>query len=93
MLRNFLTSRGNVVPIYGTTYSTGKSVVNNISIHEAKTISGDLVSEKKTNNNNKGLTRRFLRVGYMYTSAPSGPDSSLSRLLDVGTATVVRVLL
>ena len=64
-------SRGNVVPIYGTTYSTAKSAVNN-SIYETMTISGDLISEKKTNNK-KGLTWRFLRVGYMCTSAPSGP--------------------
>ena len=69
---HFLTSRGNVVPIYGTTYSTAKSVVHNKSIYETKTISGDLISEKKTNNK-KGLTWRFLCVGYMYTSAPSGP--------------------
>ena len=39
-------SRGNVVPIYGTTYSTAKSAVNN-SIYETMTISGDLISEKK----------------------------------------------
>ena len=49
---HFLTSRGNVVRIYGTTYTTTKSVVNN-SIYETETISGDLISEKKTNNNKK----------------------------------------
>ena len=47
-----MASRGNYVPIYGTKYSTTKSVVNN-SIYETKTISGDLISEKKTNNNKK----------------------------------------
>ena len=41
---------------YGTTYSAAKPVVNNNSIYETKTISGDLRSEKKTNNNRKGLT-------------------------------------
>ena len=57
-------SRRNFVPIHGITYSTAKSaVVNNNSIYETKTISGDLISEKKTNNNEKGfdvkvLTRR-----------------------------------
>ena len=50
---HFLTSRGKVVPIYGTTYSTTKSVVNKNSIYETKTISGDLISEKKTNDNKK----------------------------------------
>ena len=30
-----------------------KSVVNKNSIYETKTISGDLLSEKKTNNNNE----------------------------------------
>ena len=48
-----MASRGNYVPIYGTKYSTTKSVVNNNSIYETKTISGDLISEKKTNNNKK----------------------------------------
>ena len=38
---------------YGTTYSAAKPVVNNNSIYETKTISGDLISEKKTNNNKK----------------------------------------
>ena len=52
---HFLTSRGNVVPTYGTTYSTTKSAVNKNSIYETKIISGYLISEKKTNNK-KGLT-------------------------------------
>ena len=65
-------SRGNVVPVFVTTYSTAKSAVNN-SIYETMIISGDLVSERKTNNNKKGLTWKILRVEYMYTSAPSGP--------------------
>ena len=61
---------------YGTTYWTAKSVVNSNSVYETKTISGDLIiNEKKINNNKKGWTRRFLRIGYMYTSAPSGPCS------------------
>ena len=47
-----MASRGNYVPIYGTKYSTTKSVVNN-AIYETKTISGDLISEKKTNNKKK----------------------------------------
>ena len=69
--------------------------------------SGDLVSEKKTNNNKKCLTWRCLRVEYMYTSVLNGPCkrhemrmlrtsnneySSLSRLFDVCTATVIHVL-
>ena len=63
----------NVVPIYGITYSTAKSaVVNNNSIYDTETISGDLISEKKTNNNQKCLTWRFLRAEYMYSSAPNG---------------------
>ena len=43
---------------YGTTYSAAKPVVNNNSIlvHETKTVSGDLISENKTNNNKKDLT-------------------------------------
>ena len=92
---------------YSTTYSEQNPFVNKNSIYETKTISGDLISEKKTNNK-KGLMWRFLRVGYMYTSALNGPCkrhevcmlrtanneySSFSRLFDVCTATVVRVLL
>ena len=50
---HFLTSRGNVAPIYGTKYSTTKSVVNNNSVYETKTISGDLISEKKTKTTKK----------------------------------------
>ena len=37
-------------------YSMQKSVVNENPIYETKTISGDLISEKKTNNNKKGFT-------------------------------------
>ena len=59
--------------MYGTTYSTAKSVVNNTSIYETKTISGDPVISEHKANNKKGLTWRFLRVEHMYTSAPSGP--------------------
>ena len=61
---HFLTSRGNVAPIHGTKYSTAKSVVNNNSVYETKTISGGLISEKKTSNNEKCLTWRCLRVEY-----------------------------
>ena len=39
--------RGNVVPKYGTTYSTAKSAVNNNSIYETKTISEDKVKKNK----------------------------------------------
>ena len=47
-------SRGNVVPVYGTTYWTAKSVVNNNSVYETKTISVYLIiNEKKTNNTKK----------------------------------------
>ena len=56
-----------------TRYSTAKSAANNKSIYQTKTISGDLISENKANNNKKGLTWRFFRVEYMYTSAPSRP--------------------
>ena len=55
MSRTMPGEQGNAIPIYGKTYSTTKSVVNN-SIYETKTISGDLINEKKTNNQKKGLT-------------------------------------
>ena len=45
---HFLMSTGNVVLIYGTTYSTAISAVNNNSVYETKTISGDKVKRKQT---------------------------------------------
>ena len=103
-----LATLGNVAPIYGTKYSTTKSVVNNNSIYETKTISGDLMSEKKTNNNKKRFDLKVLARRVYYTSAPSGPCkrhkgcmlrtanneySSLSRQFNVCAAGVVRVLI
>ena len=49
-------------PEYGTTYSEQNPFVNKNSIYETKTISGDLISEKKTNINKKNKKKLDVEV-------------------------------
>ena len=58
-----LASRGNAVPIHsGVWYIIleAKSVINKNSIYETKTTSGDLISEKKTNEQQKRFDLKVL---------------------------------
>ena len=79
-----------------------------ISCNKTKTISGDLISETKANNNKKRFDLKVLARRVYYTSAPNGPCkrhkgcmlrtanneySSLSGQFDVCAAGVVRVLI
>ena len=59
--------------MYGITYSTAKSaVVNNNSIYETKTVSGDLTSGKKQTTTKRFDVKVLSREEYMYSSAPNG---------------------